>query len=343
MLQFSVFFVSAWCLDVIRNIQTISGVCNMNILFAAHESAWGGFLGLIKKELPQHTFSASGRFGFDSLKGFDILIPTMSVVGREQLALADRLQLIQQCGAGLEGVDHKAARDLNIRVANVPTDISGNADSVAELGIYLMIGLSRDFRGMARSLAQKKTGTPQGRALSGRTVGIIGLGGIGRALAKKLAPFHVRLMGIKRREPEKAREELGLDWAGTPEQMEVLLGRSDYVVLCLPLTPESRNVIGHRAFAAMKRDAFLINLSRGGLVDRDALCDALASERIAGAGLDVFWEEPVNPEDPIFAYNVLATPHIAGSTDVSIGGIVKAVAENIRRMERGEEPLYQKT
>jgi phosphoglycerate dehydrogenase-like enzyme len=314
----------------------------MKILFAAHEKAWGGFFGLIQTELPQHTFDASGRFGFESLKGFDVLIPTMSVVGREQLATADRLQLIQQCGAGLEGVDIPAALDLNIRVANVPTEMSGNADSVAELGIYLLLGLSRDFRKMALSLANRQTGTPQGRALSGKTVGLVGLGGIGRALAKKLEPFGVRLMGIKRHNPQKAKEELGLEWAGTPEEMDVLLGQSDYVVLCLPLTPESRHMIGRQAFNAMRRNAFLINLSRGGLVDRDALEEALVSERIAGAGLDVFWEEPVDPDDPIFKYNVLATPHIAGSTDVSISGIVGAVAENIRKLEQGQEPLYQK-
>ncbi|MFH1081477.1 MAG: 2-hydroxyacid dehydrogenase [Pseudomonadota bacterium] len=314
----------------------------MKILFAAHEKAWGGFFDLIKTELPQYSFEASGRFGFESLKGLDVLIPTMSVVGREQLATADRLQLIQQCGAGLEGVDLQAARELNIVVANVPTEISGNADSVAELGIYLMIGLSRDFKKMSLSLANRQSGTPQGRALSGKTVGIIGLGGIGRALAKKLASFNVRLMGVKRHAPQKAKEELGLEWAGTPEEMDVLFGQSDYVVLCLPLTPENRHMIGREAFNAMKQNAFLINLSRGGLVDRDALEEALASERIAGAGLDVFWEEPVDPGDPVFRHNVLATPHIAGSTDVSISGIVKVVAENIRRLERGQEPLYRK-
>ncbi len=314
----------------------------MNILFAAQENAWGGFLGLIKAELPQHHFEASGHFGFESLMGFDVLIPTMSKVGREQLTTADRLQLIQQCGAGLEGIDHQYARELNIAVANVPTAMSGNADSVAELGIYLMIGLSRDFRKMSLSLASRKTGTPQGRSLSGKTVGLIGLGGIGRAMAQKLAAFDVRLMGIKRHDPQKAKEELGLEWAGTPAEMDILLGQSDYVVLCLPLTPENQNIIGQQAFGAMKRNAFLINLSRGGLVNRDALEEALASEKIAGAGLDVFWEEPVNPDDPVFKYNVLATPHIAGSTDVSISGIVKVVAENIRRLDRGQEPLYQK-
>ncbi len=314
----------------------------MNILFAAHENAWGGFLGLIRTALPQHHFAASGRFGFDSLQGFDVLIPTMSKVGRKQLATADRLRLIQQCGAGLEGVDRQAAEEMNIAVANVPSAISGNADSVAELGIYLMIGLSRNFREMAASIAGGKTGTPQGRALTGKTVGIIGLGGIGRALARKLKPFDVRLLGIKRHDPQQAKEELGLDWAGTPADLHFLLNRSDYVVLSLPLTPETQNMIGPHVFQAMQRNPFLINLSRGGLVDRNALEEALAKGRIAGAGLDVFWEEPVNPADPIFRYNVLATPHIGGSTDVSISGIVKAVAENIGRLDRGEELLYQK-
>ena len=315
----------------------------MKILFAAPENAWGGFLGLIKTELPQHEFEASGRFGFESLKGYDVLIPTMSVVSKELLAKGNRLQLIQQCGAGLEGVDLQAAKDMNIRVANVPSDISGNADSVAELGIYLMLGLSRNFRKMAQSLVNRQTGTPSGRALSGKTVGLVGLGGIGRALARKLKVFDVHLMGIKRHDPQKAKTELGLEWAGTPEDMKELLRKSDYVILCLPLTPENRLMVGRQTFQAMKRDAFLINLSRGGLVDRDALEEALASEKIGGAGLDVFWEEPPDPNDPIFNYNVLATPHIAGATDVSIGGIVKAVAENIRRLERGQEPLYLKT
>lgn len=314
----------------------------MKILFAAHENAWGGLFKLLKQELPDHEFECTGRFGFDNLKGFDVLIPTMSIVNKEHLAEADRLRLIQQCGAGLEGVDIQAAQSMNIRVANVPTDISGNADSVAELGIYLMIGLSRNFRQMALSFSNGQMGAPRGRALSGKTVGLIGLGGIGRALARRLKYFDVHLIGIKSHEPQKAKEELGLEWAGSPSEMDVLLNKSDYVVLCLPLTPESRHIISRQSFNTMKRDAFLINLSRGGLVDRDALEDALASEQITGAGLDVFWEEPVDPDDPIFKYNVLATPHIGGSTDISVNGILKAVVENIKRLEKGQEPLYHK-
>ncbi len=312
----------------------------MKILFAAPENAWGGFFHKIRKELPEHDFKAAGRFGVDTLKGVQILIPTMTTITREMLAEADDLRLIQQCGVGLEGVDLEAAGELNIRVANVPSDESGNADSVAELAIYLMIGLARDFRGMARSLADRKMGEPQGRALQGLTVGLVGLGGIGRALIKRLKAFDVHLTGIKRTDPQKAKEDLGLDWAGGPEDFGELLRKADFVVLCLPVTMETQKIMDCKRFALMKKGAFLINLSRGGLVDRDALLEVLASKGIAGAGLDVFWEEPPDPEDPIFAYNVLATPHIGGSTDVSMGGIVKTVAENIRRVERNQEPLY---
>jgi phosphoglycerate dehydrogenase-like enzyme len=298
---------------------------------------------MIRAELPEHHFEATGGFWLESLEGFDILIPTMCPITREMLARADRLRLIQQCGSGLEGVDLHAARERDIRVANVPTEISGNADSVAELGIYMMIGLSRDVRGMARSFAGRRMGEPPGRALSGKTVGLVGLGGIGRALIRRLKAFDVRLIGIKRHDPARAKDKLGLDWVGGADDLKELLARSDYVVLCLPVTAETRQLMNHDAFACMKPGAFLINLGRGGLVDRAALAAALASGATAGAGLDVFWEEPPDPSDPIFSYNVLATPHIAGSTDVSMRGIVKAVAENIRRVANNQEPLYLKT
>lgn len=315
----------------------------MRILFASHYNALGGFLESLKHELPQHEFEASGRFaGFDSLKGYDVLIPRRSVVNRQSLETADRLRLIQQCGAGIENIDIQTARAMNIWVANVQSDISGNADSVAEIGIYLMIGLSRDFKNMSLSIADRKVGVPRGKALSGKTVGLVGLGGIARSLAKRLKAFDVNIVGIKRSDPLSVKDELGLGWVGTPKQMKELLNLSDYVVLCLPLTSENRYMMGREAFNEMKRDSFLINLSRGGLVEHDALLDALASGKIAGAGLDVFWKEPPDPQDSIFQYNVLATPHIGGVTDISIQGIVKVVIENIRRLEAGQEPLYLK-
>jgi phosphoglycerate dehydrogenase-like enzyme len=314
----------------------------MKILLASHENAWGGFLHMLKDKLPQHEFHASGYFGFETLQGFDVLIPTMSIVDRKALLKSDCLRLIQQCGAGLEGVDIEAAREMNIWVANVPTDISGNADSVAELGIFMMIGLSRNLKKMMTNFSNKQMGSPSGRALKDKTIGIVGLGGIGRALIKRLRAFDVRLIGIKRYNPQEAKKELDLEWVGTPDDMDELLGRSDYVVLCLPLTLENKHMIGGHAFKKMKPGSFIINLSRGGLIDRNALEVALKEEKIGGAGLDVFWEEPPDPDDPIFKHNVLATPHIAGTTDVSIQGIVSVLIDNINRLEKGLKPLYLK-
>jgi len=313
----------------------------MKILFAAPENAWGGFLNLIQSAVPEHEFEATGGFHIESLEGYDVLIPTMTTVTRETLKSCDQLKLIQQCGSGLELVEIEAAVAQGIRVANVPTDISGNADSVAEVGIYMMIGLSRHVHQMAKSLAEKKMGFPQGRALFGRTVGLVGLGGIARALIKRLKTFDVKLIGVKRHNPQEAREQLGLDWAGTPDELDVLLQQSDFVMLCLPMTAESKGIINNHVFKQMKKDAFLINLSRGGLVERQDLEDALASGEIAGAGLDVFWEEPPDPDDPVFRYNVMATPHIGGSTDNAMKGIVAQVAANIRRVADSKEPLHQ--
>lgn len=313
----------------------------MKILFAAGENAWGGMLHEMRKLLPRHEYVVNGSFEIDSLAGFDVLIPTMSRITAELLATADRLRLIQQCGAGLEGVDLEAAAARGIAVANVPTAVSGNADSVAELGIYFMIGLSRNVTGMAAGLQRRTMGEPKGLALGGKTIGIIGLGGIGRALISRLRPFGVRLIGLKRDAPEVARVELDLDWVGTAADLPELLRQSDYVVLALPVNGETVNLFDRQTFARMKPGAFLINLARGGLIERAALEEALAAGRIAGAGLDVFWDEPPDPDDPVFRYNVMATPHCAGCTDAAIAGIARGVCENISRLEQGRPLLNQ--
>jgi len=313
----------------------------VKILFAASEDAWGGFLNKIRKLLPEHEFTAEGCFEIKDLSGVDVLIPTMSQVTENILNTADKLQLIQQCGAGLELVDIAAARKRGIAVSNVPTDISGNADSVAELALYLMIGLSRNVKMMEKSLENRIMGGPMGVALKGRTVGIVGLGGIGKALISRLRSFEVKLIGIKQTDPAMAAEKLGMEWAGGPDDLDTIIRLSDYVVLCLPLNASSKGMINSETLKLMSPDSFLINVSRGGLVDYNALKTALKEKSIAGAGIDVFWDEPPDPDDEIFQYNLMATPHIGGATDVSMQGIAMSVAENIRRVSDGEIPFNQ--
>lgn len=313
----------------------------MKILFAASEDAWGGFLNRVKKLLPDHEFISEGCFEIKNLTDIDILIPTMSKVTDDILKKANTLRLIQQCGAGLELIDINAARERGIYVANVPTDISGNADSVAEIAIYLMIGLSRNVELMNQSLEKKIMGGPMGISLKGRTVGIVGLGGIGKALIKRLKPFGANLIGIKLSHPDQAKKELGMDWVGGPDDINILLKQSDYVVLCLPLNRSSQSLMNEDTLKMMKQHSFLINVSRGGLVDYMALKQALKEKIIAGAGLDVFWEEPPDFADDIFQYNIMATPHIGGATDVSMRGIATSVAENINRVANGQVPLNQ--
>jgi phosphoglycerate dehydrogenase-like enzyme len=183
-------------------------------------------------------------------------------------------------------------------------------------------------------------GEPIGKALSGATAGIIGLGGIGRALVKRLKPFDLRLIGLKRDRQQECMRELEMEWIGKPSDLHRLLGASDIVFLCVPLTLETMNMIDGSAFSAIKPGAILINLARGGLIDRGAFEEALKTGRIAGAGLDVFWEEPPDPQDCIFQYNVLATPHVAVATDASVRGVARVVVDNVRRVEQGEEPQF---
>jgi len=234
----------------------------MKILFAAPEKARGGLLEMLREELPEHRVEATGAFRIDSLKGYDVVIPCISPVTAELIIDADRLQLIQQGGAGLDSVDLDTAKAHNILIANVPTDLSGASDSVAELGIYFMMGLLRDFKSMTKNLTNRKMGEPLGKTLMGRTVGIIGLGSIGRAIVRRIKNFDVRLIGIKQSNPEEAMQELGLDWAGGPEDLPILLEQSDFVVLCLPLTEKSNRMMNKSAFNSMKHGSFLINLSR---------------------------------------------------------------------------------
>jgi phosphoglycerate dehydrogenase-like enzyme len=273
--------------------------------------------------------------------GVDAVVPFMSQIDAA-LMDAGRFRLIQQFGTGLEGVDLDAARARGIWVANAPASATGNAESVAEHAILLILAVLRQLPRAQANVREEILGAPIGRALQGLTVCLLGLGGIAGALAARLHPFGVRLIGITRR-PDPARSAaLGLSACYALEDREAALHASDILVVCIPVTSETRGIVDARALSALPTGACVINVARGPLVDHHALCAALASGHLGGAGLDVYWREPVPPDDPLFALpNVVATPHIAGVTDRSYAGNADVVAMNIERLRRGEPPAHR--
>lgn len=275
----------------------------------------------------------------------DILITL--VFTREMAAAARRLRLIQVPGAGLDRIDRSAVPP-EASLANV----HGHEVGIAEYVIGAMIALGRDFRRVDAGLragrweSQWAPGVPTPPAwpeLAGRTLGILGYGGIGRALARRARAFDMRICAIRRSVEQSAEDDLAL--LGGLDILDEVLRRADHVAITLPLTPETRGLIGEKQLRLMKSTAILVNVSRAQILDEDALYDALAAGRIRGAALDVWYRypsdgDPVLPSQRPFHElpNVLMTPHIAGWTDGMLEARATVMAENIRRVARGEQP-----
>ena len=269
-----------------------------------------------------------------------VLIPAITALGDAELSLPE-LKLVQQFGAGLDAVDIPAASQHGVYVANVPAAGTGNAESVAEVALMLMLTLARQFPKAQQNIRDGVVASPTGWSLKGRTALIVGYGGIGREVARRLAGFEMEVLAVSRSGPKNTEEEKAIPLAEhhSGDALDKLLPRADFVILAPPLNDDTRGLIAAAEFALMKPTTFVVNVARGGVIDYAALLNALKNKQITGAGLDVFWQEPVDPNDPLFNYNVIATPHIGGATDLSFKGIASKVAENINRVSRGEMPL----
>jgi phosphoglycerate dehydrogenase-like enzyme len=268
----------------------------------------------------------------------DVLVPLM---GRIDAELMDRVrpQLIQQYGVGLEGVDIEAAAARGIAVANVPAEDTGNADAVGEIAVLHLLSLSRRFGEARVSVDGGRLGEPVGTTLQGSRVVVLGLGAIGRAVARRLAGFGVEMVGVATREPEEVAGDydgLGLTGYQPVRELRSALAGADAVVVCSLLNDQTRGLVGAGELAAMKRGALVVNVARGPIVDYDALLAALRNGQVGGAGLDVFWQEPIDPADPLLAERITVTPHIGGVTTQSYGLMAERVAANVERLRRGE-------
>lgn len=269
------------------------------------------------------------------LPGCDVLWHVLKPCTAAMIEAAPLLKLIQKIGVGVNTIDLEAAKLRGIPVCNLP---GTNSQAVAELALTLMLATIRRIprfdTGMRRGVWSDPLLQDGIGELGGKTVGLVGYGAIPRLLAPVLQALGCRIVYATRKPVPDA--------IGEYRSFDGLLTEADIVSLHVPLTAETDRMIGAAAFAQMKPGAILINTARGGLVDQPALMSALHSGKIAGAGLDVFADEPPDFTSPLFALpNVVVTPHIAWLTTGTFDRSFAIAAENCRRVAAGEQLLYR--
>jgi D-3-phosphoglycerate dehydrogenase len=252
------------------------------------------------------------------------------------------LQLWQVAKTGFDDTPLAALKDRGIPACNCPGSTSGVA--LGECAMMFIMMLTRRFVDCQDNFFNAKGWwQPVGRDLTGLKLGIIGFGASGQALARRARAFDMEIHAINRSPIEPAVvEEIPLEFAGTPDDVDRVIGACDVVSLHLPLNDATRQIMSAKRIGLMRKDAYLVNVSRGGLVDQEALFAAVADGKIAGAGLDVFAEEPPDPSHPAFQLpNLLVTPHIAGSTNGTFRNRSLLIADNLSRVADGHEPLHR--
>ncbi|MBI3280858.1 MAG: phosphoglycerate dehydrogenase [Acidobacteria bacterium] len=242
----------------------------------------------------------------------DALIVRSAVkVNADVLAKAPRLRVIGRAGVGVDNVDLAAATAAGVLVMNTP---GGNSVSVAEHTFAMMLGLARSIPQASASTKSGKWEKKKflGNELRGKTLGIVGLGSVGREVVKRARPFDMRILVS---DPYVS-SQTAAEYDAELVDLKTLFRESDYITLHMALTPETRRMLSTEAFAAMKPGVRIINCARGELIDTDALVAAMQGGKVAGAGLDVFDPEPPPAGSPILGQeNLIATPHIGGSTE----------------------------
>lgn len=258
------------------------------------------------------------------------------------LVRAPRLRWVHSASAGVERVLTPLSRDRGIVITNARGVFSR---PIAEYVMLMILAVSRRLPQLLE-LQRERTWQPlEARELRDVTVGIVGLGSIGRAVVTLATAFGCRVIALRRTpgpasEAEDGPDRIELERLLRPDELPALLAASDFVVLAAPLTPDTENMIDEAALSTMKRDAWLINIARGRLVDDRALIRALDANKIGGAVLDAFRDEPLAPSSPYYDLpNVILTPHTSWSSGRVLDRSVELFADNLRRYAAGEELL----
>jgi D-3-phosphoglycerate dehydrogenase len=300
---------------------------------------------LIAEELSPATVDALGPdFDIRQVDGTDrpallasladahaILVRSATQVDAEALAAAPELKVIARAGVGLDNVDIKAATAAGVMVVNAPTS---NIISAAELTVGHILSLARHIPQAHSALAQGqwKRSKYTGTELYEKTIGIIGLGRIGALITARLQAFGTNIVAFDPYVTSARAQQLGVQLVTLDE----LLEQSDFITIHMPKTPETTGMISTDQLALMKPTAYIVNVARGGLIDEDALHEALITGTIAGAGLDVFVSEPPTNDALLGLPNIIVTPHLGASTDEAQEKAGVSVARSVRLALGGE-------
>lgn len=264
-----------------------------------------------------------------------LMVRSGTQVTREVIEAADNLMVIGRAGIGVDNIDLEAASERDVKVVNSPT---GATPSVAELTIAHMLSLARHLPRADRTMKAGEWAKKQlkGSEIKGKTLGLVGCGNIGQEVGRRAVAFDMDVLYYSRSRKPSFEKECGARYADLDE----LLAASDYVTLHIPITQETRHLIGKRELSAMKSHAYLVNCARGGVVDEDALYEALKNGDIAGAALDVYEQEPPGETKLAELDNVVMTPHLGAAT---VEGQIRAgtiCAEQMLMVLDGETPEF---
>ena len=243
------------------------------------------------------------------LPGIDGYIAGLDGIDANALKSADKLKVIARYGVGVDNVDLAEAQKKGIVVTNTP---GANSVSVAELALGLILALARQIPEAVEAVHQGKWPRYSGTSLEGKTIGILGLGAIGKQLARRLSGFDCKIMAFDPFADALFAKENHIELA----PLDDVSAQSDFLSLHVPLLPETRGIVNGNFLSKMKKGSFLINTARGEVVDEDALLHAIQSGHIKGAGLDAFITEPPDPMNQLLTLpQVIATPHLGAQTD----------------------------
>jgi len=269
------------------------------------------------------------------LPGIDGYIAGLDEINAKAIKMANHLKVIARYGVGVDNVDLDAAREKEIVVTNTP---GANSVSVAELALGLMLALSRHIPEAVEAVRQGKWPRYAGVSLEEKTIGILGLGAIGKQLARRLAGFDCKIMAFDPFADATFAKDHQVELASLDQVIE----QADFLSLHLPLSAETRGMVSDTFLSKMKKGSFLINTSRGEVIDEEALLKALQSGHIKGAGLDAFAVEPPEAGNPLLSLpQVIATPHLGAQTDGATSNMGWLAMKDCLAVLKNEKPVFR--